>query len=47
MLDLRFVRTHPDLVRAGLDKRRADDSVLDELWPRMSGGGRCWWRWSP
>ena len=31
MLDLRFVRTHPDLVREALAKRRQDDSVLNAL----------------
>ena len=31
MLDLRFLRTHPDLVRQGFAKRRQEASVLDAL----------------
>ena len=31
MLDLRFLRTHSDLVRQGFAKRRQDPAVLDEM----------------
>jgi seryl-tRNA synthetase len=31
MLDLRFVRTNPDVVRQGIEKRGQDASVLDQL----------------
>src|SRR5574340_1098969 len=31
MLDLRFLRTHPDLVRQAILKRRQDTAVLDQL----------------
>jgi seryl-tRNA synthetase len=31
MLDLRFIRTNPDVVRQGIEKRGQDTSVLDQL----------------